>query len=165
MSVLARLEKGRLYRFDDWPTGDLPRIAAGVYTIWRGTEFVYVGMAGRGNAETKEQAKMKGKPWGLHDRLNSHRLGRRGGDQFCIYICDRFIVPTLSPTELHEVGNGELLLDERTGEFIRAELAFRFMETPDGKKALQIEREVQQGGLLAGTPILGKERGAVISST
>ena len=60
MSVLARLEKGRLYRFDDWPTGDLPRIAAGVYTIWRGTEFVYVGMAGRGNAETKEQAKMKG---------------------------------------------------------------------------------------------------------
>jgi len=152
----AHLENGKLYRFADWPSGDIniPRIAAGVYTIWRGAEFVYVGMAGRGNAAKKKQAKLKGKTWGLHDRLTSHASGRRSGDQFCVYICDRFIIPTLSPTELHQVGNGELRLDALNREFIRKELAFRFMETPDGENALQIEREVQQGALPAGKPIL-----------
>ena len=152
----AHLENGKLYRFADWPSGDIniPRIAAGVYTIWRGTEFVYVGMAGRGNAAKEEQAKLKGKPWGLYNRLESHASGGRSGDRFCIYICDRFVVPTLSRTELRQAGTGELNFDRRTREFIRTELAFRFMKTPDGEKALQLEDEVRRGALPAGNPTL-----------
>ena len=149
-----QLEKGPLYCFSDWPAGNIPEIAAGVYTIWRGTEFVYVGMAGRGNAAKKEQAKLKGKPWGLYNRLKSHSSGRRSGDQFCLYICDRIIIPTLSPTELHQVGTGKLELDKRTREFIRAKLAFRFMVTPDDKMARLIESEIRQGALPAGKPVL-----------
>jgi hypothetical protein len=149
-----QLEKGPLYCFSDWPTGDIPQIAAGVYTIWRGTEFVYVGMAGRGNAAKEEQAKLKGKPWGLYNRLESHASGGRSGDRFCIYICDRFVVPTLSRTELRQAGTGELNFDRRTREFIRTELAFRFMKTPDGEKALQLEDEVRRGALPAGKPTL-----------
>ena len=149
-----QLEKGPLYCFSDWPTGDIPQIAAGVYTIWRGTEFVYVGMAGRGNAAKEEQAKLKGKPWGLQARLNSHASGNRSNDQFCMHICDRFVIPALSSAESHQAETEDLSLDVPTRQFIRKELSFRFMETPDGENALQIERKVQQGALPAGKPTL-----------
>ena len=33
---------------------------------------------------------------GLWTRLNSHAIGRSSGDQFCVYACDRFVVPHLS---------------------------------------------------------------------
>jgi hypothetical protein len=82
----------------DWPNDQVPRRAAGVYTVWRQGEFIYVGMSGRGaRAEDfvaghcdEDQAK-----W-LWTRLSSHASGRRSGDQFNVYICDRFVVPTLT---------------------------------------------------------------------
>jgi len=37
-----------MYPFGRWPIGDVPRAAAGVYTIWGDDELVYVGMSGRG---------------------------------------------------------------------------------------------------------------------
>ena len=151
---LAALEEAALHRFAYWPTGGVPRVAAGVYTIWRGAEFVYVGMAGQGNAAKKEQAKLKGKPWGLQARLNSHASGSRSDDQFCMYICDRFIIPTLSSAESHQVETEELSLDVPTRQFIRKELSFRFIETPDGEPAYNIARMAQQGTLRAGKPLL-----------
>ncbi len=39
---------GPACRFSDWPNAEVPRRAAGVYTIWRQEEFIYVGMSGRG---------------------------------------------------------------------------------------------------------------------
>ena len=40
-------------------------------------------------------------------RLKSHASGRRSGDQFCIYICDRFVVPTLTGEELAALAAGD----------------------------------------------------------
>ena len=34
----------------------------------------------------------------LWTRLGSHASGRRSGDQFNVYICDRFVVPALTRT-------------------------------------------------------------------
>ena len=47
-NVIAALTEGPSHRFSDWPNPLVPRVAAGVYTIWRGGEFIYVGMSGRG---------------------------------------------------------------------------------------------------------------------
>ena len=33
---------------------------------------------------------------GVRDRLDSHRSGRRSGDQFAVYVCDRLVLQTLS---------------------------------------------------------------------
>ncbi len=33
--------------FNSWPDARVPRAAAGVYTVWHGEQFIYVGMAGR----------------------------------------------------------------------------------------------------------------------
>jgi hypothetical protein len=154
---VIELESGPLFRFADWPNERVPLRAAGVYTIWRADQFVYVGMSGRGAQRedfvsdpdsTARHAK------GLRTRLNSHASGRRSGDQFNVYICDRFIVPILTTQQQHEVGIGLLLLDQVTKQFIHGELAYRFVVLRDGAQALALEREIRAGSLTAGRPFL-----------
>jgi hypothetical protein len=45
--ALAELRDGPLYRFADWPNPEVPNGRIGVYTVWRGDQLIYVGMAGR----------------------------------------------------------------------------------------------------------------------
>lgn len=56
------LENGSLYRFTDWPVGNVPQIAAGVYTVWRGDDLLYVGMAGRSLTHADIEAKRNSPP-------------------------------------------------------------------------------------------------------
>lgn len=128
------------------------RRAAGVYTIWRADDFIYVGMSGRG-AQREDFVASPGQPAqakGLWTRLNSHASGRRSGDQFNIYICDRFIVPTLTPAQQHQVGHGDLLLDPMTRNYIREHLGYRFTVCADGTEALAVEHAVRGGALPVG---------------
>lgn len=132
------------------------RRAVGVYTIWRADDFIYVGMSGRG-AQREDFVASPGQPAqakGLWTRLNSHASGRRSGDQFNIYICDRFIVPTLTPAQQHQVGHGDLLLDPMTSNYIREHLGYRFTVCADGTEALAVEHAVRGGALPAGRPYL-----------
>ena len=100
------LQHGPLYRFADWPNPEVPLVAAGVYTIWEGDWFLYVGMAGRAlTAEDIATLRARGeKRKGLAERLNSHASGRRSGDQFCVYVC---AAPRLSQ------GRTQLLFNRR----------------------------------------------------
>jgi len=93
-----------------------------------------------------------GKAKGLLNRLSSHATGRRSGDQFCVYVCDRFIVPRLSVERQGEVADGRLSLDTLTRPVLRERYEFRFVTTPDGGEALALEREVQRGALSVGSP-------------
>ena len=63
---------GPLHRFSDWPNLEVPRVAAGVYTVWLpdGT-LLYVGMSGRGLRLDADDLKRRG----LWTRLNSHASG------------------------------------------------------------------------------------------
>ena len=149
------LDTGIEYRFTDWPVDAVPMVAAGVYTVFRGTAFIYVGMSGRNWSQSDIAAKRdQRKRKGLWERLNSHASGRRSGDQFCVYICDRFIVPNLTSNELSAVGGGSILLDQYTKSFIHEELSFRFVEVEDGQTAYDLERRVQTGSLPIGKPLL-----------
>ena len=82
--ALRALHSGPLHRFADWPNPDVPAVAIGLYAVWRGPEFIYVGMAGRATEAVLTAAHQKGKACGLRDRLRSHASGRRSGDQFCV---------------------------------------------------------------------------------
>jgi hypothetical protein len=82
---------------------------------------------------------------GLWTRLNSHASGRRSGDQLNVYICDRFIIPALTPAQQHDIGHGHLLLDQLTRAYIRQHLNYRFQVFPDGTSALAIERDIRAG--------------------
>ena len=153
---LEPLEFGPRYRFADWPNAEIPMVAAGVYTVWEGDEFVYVGFAGmKLTVRDIAQANSLRKAIGLRDRLNSHASGARSGDQFCVYICDRFVLAALSEGDRDAIREGDLrLLNVRTRQHIRERYDYRFALTPDGKAARVLERAVQQGALTVGRPLL-----------
>jgi hypothetical protein len=105
-------------------------------------------MAGRG---TGTSAALRG-------RLKSHAAGRRGGDQLCIYVCDRLIVPRLSSDQLAQLGDGRLSLDAMTKVYMRERLSFRFVITTDAQEARALEREIKRRGLLQfGKPLLNSD--------
>jgi hypothetical protein len=109
-------------------------------------------MSGRG-AQREDFVAPPGGPAtarGLWARLNSHASGRRSGDQFNIYICDRFIVPALTSGQQRDIGAGRLLLDQMTRSFIREHLSYRFVVHQDGAQALAAERAVRAGSLPQG---------------
>jgi hypothetical protein len=143
-------------------------MGAGVYTIWRHADgspatatpvpnqLVYVGLAGgtltTEKIEAQRHAGERGK--GLWRRLRAHASGRRAGDQLSVYIADRLVLPTLSPEEIAAVGTGDLDMDGRVRDYVRAHLAFRWVETPDGTMATKIELAIQQGDWGHGKPFL-----------
>ena len=89
------LVDGTLHSFSSWPDTTVPKGPPGVYAIWRGTEFLYVGISWREPTLTAS-----GMSKGLWGRLDSHASGRRSGDQFCIYICDRFVLGQLTNQDI-----------------------------------------------------------------
>jgi hypothetical protein len=140
--LLVALGSSLAYRFADWPNLEVPNWGAGVYTVWDGDLLVYVGMGGRGlyaGSHESERALASTKARGLRDRLNSHASGRRSGDQFCIYVFDRLVLPTLSQTEVTAATNGQLSLDALTRQYIHDHFSYRFVVTEDGRAALSIE--------------------------
>jgi hypothetical protein len=161
---VQELETGPLHRFQDWPNERVPKRAVGVYTVWEGDRLLYVGMSGRAmtaeDLEVSEGGRVVAK--GLWTRLNGHASGRRSGDQFCVYVCDRFVVPDLTPSQQQQLAAGTLSLDSLIRVFVRERLAYRFVIVADGAEALKLEREVRRGSLSAGKPYLNplRSRGA-----
>jgi hypothetical protein len=151
-AAIPALETGQLYSFANWPNEDIPRVSVGVYTVWLGEQLVYVGYSGR-NLRPHEIKAAK-KPKGLVTRLKSHRSGLRNDDQFCLYICDRFIIPEIDTETQQKLASGELLLDGLTRKFIREKLSYRFITTEGSEAARRIESQVRGGILSAGKPLL-----------
>ncbi len=146
-SPLDALHRGSLHWFADWPTATVPRAGSIVYTIWdHDGSFIYVGMAGR---SASSSAKSKG-PFG---RLESHANGRRSGDQFNVYVCDRLVLQRVQDL-IPEIAAGTLSLDRLTREFIRTELGFRFVTMANPAQAFSVERQLQRGAWAAGPPAL-----------
>lgn len=157
--IIAPLELGPSYRFADWPNRDIEPAPAGVYTVWEGDQLIYVGMAGRTMGVDPEKLPGKDSPVlkptnPLQSRLGAHASGRRSGDQFCVYVCDRFIVPGLDQNGLRKLAEGELKLDMLTRQHIRACYDYRYITDLGPYAALQIERVIQGGALGAGEPFL-----------
>ena len=156
VDTVKGLVAGPLFRFADWPDEQVPRRAAGVYTVWREHQFIYVGMSGRG-AQREDFVARPPQPSqakGLWTRLNSHASGRRAGDQFNVYICDRFIVPVLTPDQQSGIARGQLLFDQMTKRFIREHLSYRFTVCQSGTEALALERSIRAGAMSVGLPYL-----------
>ena len=137
---LDQLRSGQLHWFKDWPNAEASSARAGVYTVWD-TEgrLVYVGMWGRGIALNA--------PPKLSTRLASHAAGRRSGDQFCMYVADRLVLPSLTAEQIADIGCGRLQLDALVRGYIRDRLAYRFISAEDGKQAYEVENAIKRGAL------------------
>jgi hypothetical protein len=85
--------------------------------------------------------------------LASDASGRRSGNQFCVYVCDRLMLSSLRAC-IDEIAAGRLWLDQATRGYVRSELGCSMVQVSDGRKALQVERPLQRGALAAGRPLL-----------
>ena len=72
-----------------------------------------------------------------------------------MYVCDRLVIPKLTPTQLRRVADGQLKLDDETKKYIRNRLSYRFVETKSGDDALICESKIKNGELgTFGVPFL-----------
>ena len=150
--AVSALWQGAIHWFSDWPVGDVPQAGSLVYTIWdRDGLFVYVGISGRSQGQS---SRSKG-PLG---RLASHASGRRSGDQFLIYVCDRLVLPRLG-NRIPEIADGALSLDAETKAYVREHLGFRWLAVDGPGSAFALERSLQAGGYNPpGAPLLNPVR-------
>ena len=116
-------EFSRRHKFSDWPNSEVPAVAVGVYAVWDGKTLIYCGMSGREFEKAIASAKAK---FGLVTRLASHASGRLSGDQFCVYVANRLVIPSLKPEQLARFGTGELNLDRLTKAYINEKLEYQF---------------------------------------
>ena len=140
-SAVNDFEGSPEYKFADWARRHLPSKTIGVYTVWRNADLLYAGMSAN-----------------LQERLDAHASGRRSGDQFNVYVCDRLIIPTLTPEQLRDIGRGDLSLDRMTREYIREKLTYRYVVCRDKAEAVALERAARAGQLSAGRPFLNPLR-------
>jgi hypothetical protein len=146
------LINGPIYSFAEWPNASVPAFGAGVYSIWHSDgRFIYVGMSGRGiTAETSR----RNTPQGIYTRLQSHASGRRSGDQFCVYVADRLVLPTLSQEDITAIASGRHQLDAFVRRYIHENLGYRFWMMPDGASAYTAEAVIKSGAWGHGRPLL-----------
>ena len=142
---LVQLSLGDLFWFADWPCGAVPRKGAIVYTIWdRSGGFIYVGQS----APKPERRR------GPYDRLDQHCRGHRNRDKFCVYVCDRLVLPTLTRDQIGEIAAGTLSLDALIGTYVQAHFGFRWVSCADRAAALALETRIKEGALGCGRPLL-----------
>ena len=145
---IKNLADGPRHLFSGWPVAAVPEVAAGLYSIWKGDQFVYIGMSGRSaSSEELERRRQIGKTFGLFNRLASHASGRRSGDQFCFYIADVFVLRQLTRVQIEAISRRQMKMDSLVKKYIHDHLSFRFMETSDGATALRVEAEIKDGSL------------------
>ena len=150
---LRPLAFSSVHWFADWPVADVPVTGSAVYTIWdRSGAYIYAGMSGRTDRAIGK---------GVQGRLHSHASGRRSGDQFCIYVCDRLVLPGLH-NRLNEIADGSLSLDAETRTYIRTHLGFGVLPVRTPHQARAIEENARWGLFGSGPPLLnplGERRG------
>jgi hypothetical protein len=113
-------------------------------------------MSGRGLSAgaISDRRQEGGTNHGLFKRLRSHARGRRSGDQFCVYVADRLVLPKLSATDIRAIADGKRKFDVLVRQYIHEHFSYRFVEVPDGPAAFALEARVCSGALPAGRPFL-----------
>jgi hypothetical protein len=126
-------------------------VAAGVYVVWDGPMLIYCGMSGREFEKAVSAGRVK---YGVVTRLGSHASGRLSGDQFCVYVANRLVIPSLSPDQLPQFATGQLTLDQLTKAYIHSRLEYQFAVVDSSTAAYALERECRTGATFDVKPLL-----------
>jgi hypothetical protein len=109
-------------------------------------------MSGRGLGRIVQAASKK--EFGLLTRLRSHRDGRLSGDQFCVYVANRLVIPSLKASDLPRFHTGDLTLDDLTKDYIHSRLEYQFAVVQSDSEAYELERACCNGTELGVKPLL-----------
>lgn len=141
-----RLEIAELRSPKDIPNDPMECGRPGVYTIWYGSQFLYVGMAYIDREKTgNPQAQ------GVYGRLSTHARARPTSDLWLAF-CERFIIPRLSSEDLVSFARAEQRLQDWLSKFT-GQICYRAIITT-GQEARSAEASVRRFGLpSAGLPL------------
>jgi hypothetical protein len=139
------------YNFSDWPNLEIPPVAAGAYAVWDADLLIYCGMSGRELEKAVASAKPK---YGLYARLASHASGRLSGDQFCVYVANRLVIPFLKPEQLAKFETGDLKLDSLTKAHIHERFEYQYAVARSSAAAYALEKSCRQGITFGLKPLL-----------
>ena len=151
MKQITKSDFTKRTKFSDWKTANVPSVSAGVYAIWDKDELIYCGMSGRQIELAMEQGKTK---YGLVTRLNSHASGRLSGDQFCVYVANRLVIPNLKAEDLKKFATGEYKLDTMTKKYIHDHFDYQYVIVQSSSEAYEIENKARKGKLFGVKPFL-----------
>ena len=89
------------------------------------------------------------RPGGLRDRLRSHAAGRRSGDQFCVQVADRLVLPDLTLEQIADIADGRVAFDPLVRDYIHRHLAYRYFAFVDlssdtKRQATELERLIRR---------------------
>lgn len=140
------------YRFSEWPNTEIPLITAGLYVIWDDKQLIYCGMSGR-EIEKYKYSNSK-KKYGLINRLNSHASGRLSGDQFCVYVANRIVIPSLEPELLEQFRDGTMNLDRLTKRYVHDRLEYQYALVESSAEAFAAENLFRNGTVFGVKPYL-----------
>ena len=143
--IITELSCGDARPFANWPDPAVPTFGMGNMhdlTSCKDGRLIYVGMSGRGT-HCRRDVQLWNTPQGICTRLHSHASGRRSGDQFCVYVADRLVLPTLSQDEITAIGSGRHQMDAFVRRYIHENLCFRFVMLPDGATACVVEAAIR----------------------
>lgn len=139
--------KVELHPFTTSKINHIPEYGSILYTIFLDREeFIYVGIGGLSGKSVNER--------NPRSRIIQHSQGRRSGDQFCIYIQDFYVIPSLIGKP-YEPKKG--YLDTLTKEFIQSRLTYRYLvvQSDNSDKVVRrLERELQINQHGYGVPTL-----------
>lgn len=131
--IQAMTDFSARFRFADWPNPGIPAVAAGVYAVWQEGTLLYCGMSGRSMVSGPVEPPPR--RHGLITRLHSHASGRLSGDQFCVYVANRLVLPALTSAELGDFATGRHTLDANTRRLIHASFEYQYRVTDSGASA------------------------------
>jgi len=136
-----------LPQFNTKNINHIPSFGSIIYTVFLDqTEYIYVGIGGLSGKSVQDR--------NPRSRIIQHDQGRRSGDQFCIYIQDFYVIPSIINTQ-YTAKKG--YLDTLTKEFIQKRLSYRYLvvQTDDSDKIVRrLERELQSNEHGFGVPKL-----------
>ena len=138
-----QLNRQPVHAFADWPNREIPKGQPGVYLVYQGTKWIYIGMSFKN----------------LQSRLNQHASGRRSGDQFCVYLGDRLVMPKLGIDQMKDLFSGELSLDHEIKKFVRSQLSYRYLLVKDDPTARALVRGALGGAALERVGVVPRELG------
>ena len=118
-----------LYQYSDWPNSKVPN-GPGVYAVWFDEELVWVGSAGGS----------------LRSRLERHVKGQRRGSEFLKAVFARLMFRHLGLEKAMKMaGETQLLVDVITAKFVKEQLSYQYLPTPNEKTAEFIATAICQG--------------------
>ncbi|MFA0447853.1 hypothetical protein AB4587_01605 [Vibrio breoganii] len=94
------------------------------------------------------------KKYGLITRLHSHYSGRLSGDQFCVYVANRLVTPSLQQSQLPLFASDELKLNELTKSYTHDHLEYQYVLVESSAEAFSVEAKARNGELFGQNPRL-----------